>query len=134
VPRLMAILLYGAGLRLLECCRLRVTRHPHSPGTLRPPRCQHHDDLHACSQPGTGRSPEPRRPDVPVMTSQAGNIGLAADAQVIRCSASRCITASEPGRVLQRCRNAGTFGSRAGSFVMLYRTTQLDNVVQERSS
>jgi integrase len=24
VPRLMAILLYGAGLRLLECCRLRV--------------------------------------------------------------------------------------------------------------
>src|SRR5207247_8623047 len=24
VPRLMAMLLYGAGLRLLECCRLRV--------------------------------------------------------------------------------------------------------------
>ena len=24
VPRLMAYLLYGAGLRLLECCRLRV--------------------------------------------------------------------------------------------------------------
>ncbi|MEK7715158.1 MAG: phage integrase N-terminal SAM-like domain-containing protein, partial [candidate division NC10 bacterium] len=24
IPRLMAILLYGAGLRLLECCRLRV--------------------------------------------------------------------------------------------------------------
>src|SRR5215471_15521367 len=24
VPRLMALLLYGAGLRLLECCRLRV--------------------------------------------------------------------------------------------------------------
>jgi len=24
VPRLMAILLYGAGLRLMECCRLRV--------------------------------------------------------------------------------------------------------------
>jgi integrase len=24
VPRLMAVLLYGAGLRLLECCRLRV--------------------------------------------------------------------------------------------------------------
>src|SRR5215472_3786644 len=24
VPRVMALLLYGAGLRLLECCRLRV--------------------------------------------------------------------------------------------------------------
>src|SRR5918994_4751154 len=24
VPRLMAILLYGAGLRLMECCRLRI--------------------------------------------------------------------------------------------------------------
>jgi site-specific recombinase XerD len=24
VPRLMAVLLYGAGLRLLECCRLRI--------------------------------------------------------------------------------------------------------------
>jgi len=24
VPRLMAFLLYGAGLRLLECCRLRI--------------------------------------------------------------------------------------------------------------
>jgi integrase len=24
VPRLMALLLYGAGLRLIECCRLRV--------------------------------------------------------------------------------------------------------------
>ena len=35
VPRLMALLLYGAGLRLLECCRLRAGRCP-SPGAWRP--------------------------------------------------------------------------------------------------
>jgi len=68
------------------------------------------------------------------MTSAAGNIGLAADGVVIPCSASQRITASGPGRVLQHCGNSSTFGFRAGSFVVLYRTTQPDNAVQERSS
>src|SRR5207249_12090110 len=46
------------------------SRHPDRPGAARPPGCQHHDDLHACAQPGTCRSPESRRPDVPVMTAE----------------------------------------------------------------
>jgi hypothetical protein len=134
VPRLMAIMLYGAGLRLLECCRLRVndvdfaanqilirdgkgrkdrvhqtgqvshlpsfvrhplaggeSRHPDRPGTARPPGRQHNDDLYACAQPGTGRGPEPGRPNVPVMTSEAGNVGLAASAPMIPCDVSRYI-------------------------------------------
>jgi integron integrase len=60
VPRLMALLLYGAGLRLMECCRLRVKdldfslceivvragkgnkdRHTPLPSTLREPLVQH---------------------------------------------------------------------------------------------
>jgi hypothetical protein len=53
--------------------------------------------------------------------------------QMIRCSASRCITASERGRVLQHRGNEGTSGHRPGSLVVLYRTTQPDNAVQERS-
>lgn len=78
VPRLMALLLYGAGLRLMECCRLRVKdldfsqgeivvragkgnkdRHTPLPGTLRDPllhhlrlvKAQHDADLKA----GLGR-------------------------------------------------------------------------------
>ena len=34
VPRLMAVLLYGAGLRLLECCRLRVKDVDFAPNQL----------------------------------------------------------------------------------------------------
>ena len=51
VPRLMAHLLYGAGLRLLECCRLRVQQGR-----------QRHTDLHARAQPGPAgvRSPADR--------------------------------------------------------------------------
>lgn len=60
VPRLMALLLYGAGLRLMECCRLRVKdidmnrneiivqsgkgnndRHTMLPSTVREPLIQH---------------------------------------------------------------------------------------------
>ncbi len=60
VPRLMGLLLYGAGLRLMECCRLRVKdidinqneiiirsgkgnkdRHTMLPGTVREPLIQH---------------------------------------------------------------------------------------------
>jgi integron integrase len=78
VPRLMALLLYGAGLRLMECCRLRIKdldfsqaeivvrsgkgnkdRHTPLPSTLRDPllhhlrlvKAQHEDDLKA----GLGR-------------------------------------------------------------------------------
>jgi hypothetical protein len=139
VPRLMALLLYGAGLRLLECCRLRVKdvdfatnqivirdgkghkdrvtmlpaavkaaltahlrgtheqhrpcrqdrqagdvphlpslvrhppaggepRHPYRPGASWPPGREHDDDLYPCPQPGPGRGPKPRRPDVSVIS------------------------------------------------------------------
>ncbi len=43
-------------------------RHLHRSGAARPPGRQHHDDLHARSQSGPGWSPEPGRPDVPVMS------------------------------------------------------------------
>src|SRR5437879_511419 len=76
------------------------SRHPDRPGAARPPGCQHHDDLHACAQPGTCRSPESRRPDVPVMTGEGRETGLVADAQVISCNASRCIRAGEPSCVV----------------------------------
>ena len=50
--------------------------------------------------------------------------GLTAEAPLLPCSASLFSTASGPGRVLQRRGNSGTFGSRPGSFGVLYRTTQ----------
>jgi len=50
-PRLMAILLYGAGLRLLECCRLRV------------------QDLDFSTQPWSCRRHESRRPRPRPMTT-----------------------------------------------------------------
>ena len=66
------------------------------------------------------------------MTSQAGNhIRLAAEAQVISCSASRCITARERRRALQVRVDAGADGARPGSFGVLYRTTQPDIAVQD---
>ena len=66
------------------------------------------------------------------MTSAAGrHIGPAAEAQVISCSASRCITARERRRALQGRGHAGADGARPGSFVVLYRTTQPDIAVQD---
>jgi len=56
---------------------------------------------------------------------------LAVEAQVISCSASRCIAARERRRALQVRVNAGADGARPGSFVVLYRTTQSDNAVQD---
>ena len=56
---------------------------------------------------------------------------LAAEAQVISCSASRCITARERRRALQVRGNADTDGARPGSFVVQYRTTQPDIAVQD---
>jgi len=38
------------------------------PGTSWPPGREHDEDLHSRPQPGPGRGPEPRRPDVPVMS------------------------------------------------------------------
>jgi hypothetical protein len=40
----------------------------HRPGASWPPGREHDDDLHPRLQPGPGRGPEPRRPDVPVMS------------------------------------------------------------------
>src|SRR5436309_6484739 len=36
-------------------------------GAPRPPRRQHHDDLHPCPQPRPRRRPQSRRPDVQAM-------------------------------------------------------------------
>src|SRR5262249_43478700 len=68
-------------------------RPPHRPAAARRPTRRHHNALPPCSQPRPRRGPNPRRPDVPVMTSAAGNIGMAAVVPVIACSASRHITA-----------------------------------------
>jgi len=65
------------------------------------------------------------------MTSAAGNIRLAAAVQVIACSASRCITARERRRALQGRGHAGAGRARPGSCVVLYRTRQPDNAVQD---
>ncbi len=58
-------------------------------------------------------------------------IGVAAEAHVISCSASRCITARGQRRALQVRVNAGVDGARPGSVGVLYRTTQSDNAVQD---
>ena len=66
------------------------------------------------------------------MPSEAGKpIGLAAAAQVISCSALRCITVRERRRPLQVRVNAGADGRRPGAFLVLYRTTQPEIAVQE---
>jgi len=68
------------------------------------------------------------------MTSEVWDIVPTACAQLIPCSASRCITAPARGRVLQRCEHSGTLGSPASSLVVLYRTTHPDNAVHEISN
>ncbi len=40
----------------------RRLRHPHHPGVARPPRREHHHDLHPRPQPRPGRRPQPPRP------------------------------------------------------------------------
>jgi len=65
-----------------------------------------------------------------IMT-QLKHLGLAAEAQVISCSVSRCITARKRRRALQVRANAGADGARPGSFVVLYRTTHPDIAVQD---
>ncbi len=78
--KLMSGLLYGAGLRLMECLRLRVKyldfgygqiavrdgkgrkggwlRHPNSSRTAGTQGCFHDHDLHPCTQPRGERRPE----------------------------------------------------------------------------
>ena len=56
---------------------------------------------------------------------------LAAEGQVISCSASRCITARELRRALQVRGHADAGGARPGSFVVLYRITQSHNAAQD---
>ena len=43
-------------------------RHLHRPGASWPPGREHDDDLYPCPQPGPGRGPKPRRPDVSVIS------------------------------------------------------------------
>ncbi len=59
------------------------------------------------------------------------HVGLTAEAHAISCSASRYITAAGLGCPLQVRENAGTDGTRPDPFVVLYRTMQSDNVVQD---
>ena len=47
----------------------RTGRHPHRAGAARPPRRQHHDDLHPRPQPRPGRRPQPPRPPRPLSHS-----------------------------------------------------------------
>jgi integrase len=73
---LMASLLYGAGLRLMKCMRLRVKdiefnilapiriRHPNGAGTLRAQGCEHHDGLYARPQSRWEGGSEPLRYEV----------------------------------------------------------------------
>jgi hypothetical protein len=79
----------------------------------------------------------PRRRHIGDSGSKAGrHIGLAAEAQVISCSLSRCITARERRSALQVPVNAATHGGRPGPVVLLHGNTQPDITVQnpERSA
>ena len=68
-----------------------------------------------CPRPGPGR------PDVPLVTV-AGESGMAAEAPVIPCSASRCIRAGRPGHVRQHGENSGAARRVSAGATMLYRT------------
>ena len=107
-------------------------------GDRRPPRPGSQGSVPVVRRPALPLPGDPGRPARRRTLASAGgvrqNIRLAANARLIPCSASRYITASAPGGVLQRCENSSTVRSRASSFVVLYRTTQPDNAVQERSS
>jgi hypothetical protein len=108
-------------------------RHPHRARTVGALRRQHHDDLHPRSQPRTGRRPQPRGPDVPVLIRTPGTSDWAAEAWVISRSTSRCITARKRRAGLQRRVNADASGTRPGTSVMPYRTMKPDIAVQDKS-
>jgi hypothetical protein len=220
VPRIMALLLYGAGLRLLECCRLRVKdvdfatnqivirdgkgrkdrvtmlpaavktllmthldhvrtqhqadlrrgagwvelpgallrkypsqarhvshpspflrhppaggqpRHPDRPGAPRPPRCQHHDDLHARPQPGPSGRPKPRRPDVPVVILPGPDVEPAAGAEPLASDASQDIWAHVTHHIAQCLARAGFFLRRPWCAARIHRTVRKHRLVQATS-
>jgi hypothetical protein len=97
------------------------------------------DERHL-TDPRSGRSRQVPLPDLFRQTISSRLAGyedtndaerLAAEAQVISCSAPRCITARERRRALHARRNAGADEARLSSFVVLSRTTQSDNAVQD---
>jgi Phage integrase family/Phage integrase, N-terminal SAM-like domain len=97
-------------------------RHPDHPGTPRSPRRQYHDDLHACPQPGAGRRPKPRRPDVPVRTLLPADLEAAAGAAVLASEVLQDIWAQPPPRASQRHENSGRGQWRAWWSARIYRT------------
>jgi len=111
----------------------RQSRHPDRPGAPRPPGCQHHHDLHACAQSGSSRSPKPRRPDVPVVTSLASDVVTTAGAPMLPSGASQCIWASLPRHTLQRHENSSRLRSPSARSARIYGTVRKDRRVQDRS-
>jgi hypothetical protein len=129
---------FDSDMHVLEPADL-CERYIEAPFTHRAPLGSTHTPIGAAAEgagPGPSLDPDSQRwaRDVPLMTSAAGTIGLAAAFQVIACSASRYITATERRRALQGRANAGADGARPGSFVVLYRPTQPANAVQVISS
>jgi Phage integrase, N-terminal SAM-like domain len=97
MPRIMA---------LPTCWRTTTTSD--RPGTPRPPRCQHHHDLHARPQPGPGRRPEPRRSDVPLVILPSPDVEPAAGAGPLAIDASQDIWARASHHIPQRHKNRGS--------------------------
>ncbi len=102
VPHLMACLLYGAGLRVLECCRPRVQDIDFATnqivvrggkgdkeGAAGARRREHHHDLHPRSESRAGRGEEPGGPDVRPMTTPAASAGIRTG---IRCTTAQPIS------------------------------------------
>ena len=82
----------------------------------------------AVRETGPAGAPKPR---LLHQVREAGEpIELAAEAQVISRSPTRCITARERRRTPQGRGNAGAHGAGPGSLVVPYRTTQPDVAVQ----
>jgi integron integrase len=105
-------------------------RHSHRPGAAGPPGRQHHDDLHARSQPGPRWGPEPRRSDVPMMGLRHREYHPLGNGQISR-DVSPYIMAHVPGGVLQRGGNSSVQRAMSERFTWIYRTTQFDNAVQD---
>lgn len=107
-------------------------RPPNRPGMARPPRREHHDDLHPRPQPRSGRRPQAGRPDVPVVLDVPDGPACAA-APAISRKPSRCIptlralTAPQPRRI------CGVASAHTASASWISRTASSRIVVQDRS-